>query len=135
MRCMAAHLVLAGIAGTMLFFTVAVAPFIFRVLPAQYAAVYVRSFFPKYYAVLGLASLVAAWLAAPGAVAGEVRVVALAVAVLFAVSLVVLTPAINRASDTKNRRAFGWLHGASIVVNLGQLGALLWVLWGVERVF
>ncbi|RPH44313.1 MAG: DUF4149 domain-containing protein [Burkholderiales bacterium] len=128
---MAAHFVLAGIAGTMLFFTVAVAPFIFRVLPAQWAAVYVRSFFPKYYAVLGAASLVAAWLAGSGAGegVGEARAVALAVAALFAVSLVVLTPAINRASDAKDRRRFGWLHGASIVVNLGQLGALLWVLW------
>lgn len=125
MHRMAALFVIAGIAGTMLFFTVAVAPFIFRVLPGRWAAVYVRSFFPKYYGVLGVASLVAAWLASPG----EVRGVALGVAAVFAVSLVGLTPAINRASDGGHRRLFGWLHGASIVLNLGQLGALLWVLW------
>lgn len=121
-----AHLfVIAGIAGTMLFFTVAVAPFIFRVLPAQWAAVYVRSFFPRYYASLGAVSLLAAWLAP----AGPARAVSLAVAAAFAVSLFVLTPAINRASDAKDRRRFHWLHGTSVVVNVAQLGALVWVLW------
>ncbi|MEI7446797.1 MAG: DUF4149 domain-containing protein [Burkholderiales bacterium] len=123
-----AHLfVIAGIVGTMLFFTVAVAPFIFRVLPAQWAAVYVRSFFPRYYASLGMVSLVAAWLAP----AGPARTVAIVVAAGFAVSLFALTPAINRASDAKDRVRFHWLHGASVVVNLAQVAALLWVLWGV----
>lgn len=51
---------IAGVAGVMLFFSVTVAPSIFKTLPQEWASVYVRAFFPKYYAVLGLTCLVAA---------------------------------------------------------------------------
>ncbi|HYF59823.1 MAG TPA: DUF4149 domain-containing protein [Burkholderiaceae bacterium] len=106
---MLGHSSAAGVAGVMLFFTVAVAPTIFKVLPAEWAAVYVRAFFPKYYATLGAASL-AAGLAAPD---GPLRWVALACAAGFALSLLWLTPAINRASDAGLRRRFGWPHGGA----------------------
>ena len=52
--------ILAGVAGIMLFFSVAVAPTIFKVLPQEWASAYVRKFFPKYYAVLGGATALAA---------------------------------------------------------------------------
>ena len=55
---MLGELIVAGVVGVMLFFTVAVAPGIFKVLPQQWASVYVRNFFPKYYAVLGAACLI-----------------------------------------------------------------------------
>ena len=44
---------IAGVAGVMLFFSVAVAHTIFNVLPQERAGIYVRQFFPKYYLVLG----------------------------------------------------------------------------------
>ena len=44
---------IAGVVGVMLFFSVAVAPTIFKVLPQEWAGIYVRQFFPKYYLVLG----------------------------------------------------------------------------------
>lgn len=122
---MSSLLIIAGVAGIMLFFSVAVAPTIFKVLPQEWASAYVRKFFPKYYAVLGLALLVAAVLTPDS----WVRWVAGVCAALFAVSLWVLTPAVNRATDQKNKRLFGWLHGLSIVINMGQLIALLYVLW------
>ena len=37
----------------MLFFTIVVAPTVFRVLPVEWSSKYVRNFFPKYYASLG----------------------------------------------------------------------------------
>ena len=117
--------ILAGVAGIMLFFSVAVAPTIFKVLPQEWASAYVRKSFPKYYAVLGGATALAA-VATPDA---TVRWVSGVCAVLFAVSLFLLTPAVNRATDQGNKRLFGWLHGASILVNMGQLVALLVVLW------
>ena len=58
-----------------------------------------------------------------------VRWVAGVCAVLFAVSLFILTPAVNRATDQHKKRLFGWLHGLSILVNMAQLVALLAVLW------
>lgn len=117
--------ILAGVAGVMLFFSVAVAPTIFKVLPQEWASAYVRKFFPKYYAVLGACTLLAAVLTADP----TVRWVAGVCAVLFAVSWLVLTPAVNRATDQGKKRLFGWLHGLSILVNMGQLVALLVVLW------
>ena len=116
--------ILAGVAGVMLFFSVAVAPTIFKVLPQEWASAYVRKFFPKYYAVLGACTLLAAVLTADP----TVRWVAGVCAVLFAVSWLVLTPAVNRATDQGKKRLFGWLHGLSILVNMGQLVALLVVL-------
>lgn len=122
---MTSLLILSGVVGVMLFFSVAVAPTIFKVLPQEWASAYVRQFFPKYYAVLGAATLLAAGLTADA----TTRLVAGVCAALFAVSLLVLTPAVNRATDQGKKRLFGWLHGLSILVNMGQLVALLWVLW------
>jgi zinc transporter ZupT len=92
-----------GMIGIMVFFTIAVAPTVFKVLPQEWASKYVRNFFPKYYAFLG--------------------------AVLFFISLWVLTPAINRASDQGNKKKFGILHGASVVVNFIQLGIFVYLVW------
>ena len=122
---MTSLLILAGVVGVMLFFSVAVAPTIFKVLPQEWASAYVRKFFPKYYAVLGAATALAAVLTPDS----TQRSVAGVCAVLFAVSLFVLTPAVNRATDQGKKKLFGWLHGLSIVVNMGQLVALLVVLW------
>lgn len=122
---MTSLLILAGVVGVMLFFSVAVAPTIFKVLPQEWASAYVRKFFPKYYAVLGACTLLAAVLATDTTVQWVAGVCAL----LFAVSLLVLTPAVNRATDQHKKRLFGWLHGLSIVVNMAQLIALLVVLW------
>ena len=43
------NLLVAGNVGVMVFFTVAVAPTIFTVLPPEWSAAYVRKFFPKYF--------------------------------------------------------------------------------------
>ena len=117
--------ILAGVVGVMLFFSVAVAPTIFKVLPQEWASAYVRKFFPKYYAVLGASTLLAALLTQDS----TVRWVSSLCAALFAVSLFVLTPAVNRATDQHQKRLFGWLHGLSILVNMAQLVALMVVLW------
>lgn len=122
---MTSLLILAGVAGIMLFFSVAVAPTVFKVLPQEWASAYVRKFFPKYYAALGACTLLAAVLTTDT----TVRWVAGVCAVLFAVSLFILTPAVNRATDQHKKRLFGWLHGLSILVNMAQLVALLAVLW------
>jgi hypothetical protein len=44
------NVVISANIGIMIFFTVIVAPTVFKVLPAQWSAKYVRAFFPKYYA-------------------------------------------------------------------------------------
>lgn len=122
---MLSELIVAGVVGVMLFFTVAVAPGIFKVLPQQWASVYVRNFFPKYYTVLGAACLIAAVIDAPH----SVRMAAAASTVLFAISLWGVTPAVNAATDRGDRRRFGLLHGLSVGLNVIILVALVWALW------
>ena len=54
------HWLIASNLGVMFFFTIAVAPTIFKVLPTEWAGVYVRQFFPKYDLYLGVVAILAA---------------------------------------------------------------------------
>lgn len=118
------NLIVAANVGIMLFFTVAVAPTIFVVLPAQWAAAYVRSFFPKYYLFLGLSTAGAAALAGVGWVQGSL----VAVALVFFLSRFWLTPQVNKARDNHQGRLFKQLHTLSVTLNVLQLAVLVWVL-------
>ena len=111
--------------GIMMFFTVAVAPTVFKVLPQEWASKYVRNFFPKYYAFLGAVSIIASF------VASDTLTIGLLVlcAALFFISLWILTPAINRASDQGHKKKFGILHGLSVVINFIQLGIFIYIVW------
>lgn len=116
---------LAGIIGVMLFFSVAVAPTIFKVLPQEWAGIYVRSFFPKYYLVLGVICLLAAILSTQL----TIQIIAFTSSFLFAVSLWVLTPAVNIAKDNHNTSRFNLLHGVSVAINLLILAMLGYCFW------
>jgi Domain of unknown function (DUF4149) len=117
--------ILAAVVGIMIFFTIAVAPTIFMVLPQEWSSAYVRKFFPKYYIVLGVLCALAGVLT-PVPYASHSSYLC---AVLFAFSLFVLTPMINQATDTGQKKRFGILHGASVIINIVQLLLLLYVLW------
>ena len=117
--------VIAGVVGVMIFFSVAVAPTIFKVLPQEWAGVYVRQFFPKYYLVLGLSCVIAGIFAQPLAI----KMITFVSAILFAISLWVLTPAVNNAKDVNNTKKFNVLHGLSVGVNLLILGLLGYCFW------
>ena len=116
---------IAGVVGIMLFFSVAVAPTIFKTLPQEWAGVYVRAFFPKYYVVLGLACLAAALLTNLPAI----KHMAFTCAALFAVSLFILTPRVNAAKDNNQTKQFNMMHGLSVGVNLVQLALLVYALY------
>lgn len=118
--------ILAANLGVMIFFTSIVAPVVFRVLPENWAAVYVRAFFPRYFAFLcassGLATLFAE---------DVLRRSALSLcAVLAFVSVWFLIPRINAARDAGDHSRFRALHGLSVGINfllLATFVALLWV--------
>ena len=116
---------IAGVVGVMLFFSVAVAPTIFKTLPQEWASVYVRAFFPKYYAVLGVVCLAAALLTHLPAI----KHTAFTCAALFALSLFVLTPKVNAAKDNNNLKQFKIMHGLSVGINVVQLLMLLFSLY------
>jgi hypothetical protein len=117
--------ILAAVLGIMVFFTIAVAPTVFKVLPAEWSSAYVRSFFPKYYFILGALCLLA------GVLSSQLVLsyISYACAILFAFSLWVLTPRINQAKDQGLKSRFAYLHGFSVVINLIQLVAIIYALW------
>lgn len=117
-------LIVAGNVGIMLFFTVAVAPTIFMVLPAEWSAAYVRKFFPKYFLFLGFTTA----LAAAGAGAPMAQAVLLVCALVFFFSALWLTPRINQARDDKRSARFKTLHWLSVGLNMLQLLAFIGLL-------
>ena len=118
------NLVVAGNVGIMVFFTVAVAPTIFTVLPPQWSAAYVRKFFPRYFLFLGITTALAAF----GAGSFTAQAVLLVCALVFFLSAFWLTPAINRARDDKQAGRFKALHWLSVVLNMLQLAAFITLL-------
>ena len=128
-----------ALAGSMLFFAFAVAPTVFRSLPAEHAGSFLRALFPRYY-LWGLIVALACTLAALGAGSGiAVSAVCAAVLLLFVYARQFLMPAINRArdldleGDTQAGARFRALHLQSVLINALQLVLLLaataWLLW------
>ena len=117
-------LITAANVGIMLFFSVAVAPTIFMVLPPEWSAAYVRKFFPKYFLFLGITSSVAAALHSLPVVQASLA----ACAVVFFFSVFWLTPRINLARDSKQMKTFNVLHYTSVGLNLVQLAVMIWIL-------
>ena len=110
--------------GIMLFFTVVVAPTVFKVLPVEWSSKYVRKFFPKYYASLGILTVISAFWAQ----SSHAQYFLIACAVLFAFTLFYLTGKINQAKDLGLDKQFHILHGLSVAINLVQLIAFIYLL-------
>ena len=117
-------LIIAANVGIMLFFSVAVAPTIFMVLPPEWSAAYVRKFFPKYFLFLGITSAIAA--ALHGLPVAQISLAACALVFFFSVFW--LTPRINRARDSGQKKSFNVLHYTSVGLNLVQLAVMIWLL-------
>jgi len=121
---MITNYLLSGMVGIMLFFTIVVAPTVFKVLPIEWSSKYVRNFFPKYYATLGLITLICIY-TEPESTGKALLAIC---AALFAFTLLYLTERINSAKDNGNTRLFHWLHGASVLINLFQLITFIYLL-------
>ena len=117
-------LITAANVGIMLFFSVAVAPTIFMVLPPEWSAAYVRKFFPKYFLFLGITSAIAAALHSLPLAQLSLGLCA----VVFFFSVFWLTPRINLARDNKQTKTFNRLHYTSVGLNLVQLAVMIWLL-------
>ena len=121
---MITNYLIAGMVGIMLFFTVVVAPTVFKVLPVEWSSKYVRNFFPKYYAFLGLVTLVTVFTEQDPVS----RLYLIACVILFAFTLFFLTGKINAAKDEGRNKQFHVLHGLSVVINVLQLGIFIYLL-------
>ncbi len=117
-------LIIAANVGIMLFFTVAVAPTIFKVLPPEWSAAYVRTFFPKYFLFLGITTALAAILGSSNYLRWGLGCAAL----LFFFNCYWLIPRINAARDKQSSQVFKALHWISVAINLAQLAGFISIL-------
>jgi Domain of unknown function (DUF4149) len=124
MLTLISDLITAANVGIMLFFSVAVAPTIFMVLPPEWSAAYVRKFFPKYFLFLGITTAIAA--ALHSLLLAQVSLAACALVFFF--SCFWLTPRINEARDNKQVKVFNTLHYTSVGLNIAQLIVMIWLL-------
>ena len=124
--------VVAATLGAMLFFAVGVAPTVFQALPTEEAGLFLRKLFPRYYLALIVGSGVAGglWISsAPTATA---------VCWLIALSTLwirqSLVPRINQLRDAEldgdaaAGARFATLHRVSVIINMVQLLALVFLL-------
>ena len=118
------HWLIASNLGVMFFFTIAVAPTIFKVLPTEWAGVYVRQFFPKYDLYLGVVAILAAVLSEDV----QVQRLLISCSAVFLVLALLLTPRINLAKDQQRMQLFQYLHFLSVFINVLQMGVFSYVL-------
>lgn len=124
-----AVLVTALLFGGMTLYSFGFAAFLFSALPAPTAGLALRKAFPWFYLFVIGTSIASAMLWWPHNRAGTFMMVAVALTTLFARQI--LMPAINRATDAGMKQRFKWLHGLSVMVTLGHIGASGWLLFQV----
>ena len=107
----------ALVLGSMLFFSIAIAPKIFTVLPSEEAGKFVRSIFPVYYMFNGLQYLVLTTLMLYTGKSGNILYISSLIFFLFIVSNYFLMPQINKSRDVDNQKKFKILHFLSVVIN------------------
>lgn len=111
---MFALLIASSILGVMLFVSLVMLPIAFGTLTREMAGNFVRKLFPIYHIVLFLASQVAGLLA----FTPHLKPIAFLCGLIFALHFVLLTPAVNKASDAGNTNRFKTLHRLSVLVNV-----------------
>lgn len=119
-----ALLMCAVLLGGMVFFSFGFAPVLFAQLDMDHVRPLLRGTFPYYYlAVIGVAALSAAvsWVVSTQA---SFLLAAIALSTLYARQI--LMHQINAATDRGDKRAFGRLHGLSVVIQLIQIGLAAW---------
>lgn len=115
--------------GGMTLYSFGFAAFLFTALPAATAGATLRRAFPWFYLFVMVTASAAGLFWWPHN-AGFAALMA-AVAITTIPLRQVLMPAINRATDAGQRQRFKWLHGLSVLVTLGHIGATGWLLAGL----
>ena len=115
--------------GIMLFFSFAIAPIIFKVLDVKNAGIFVRRIFPHYYfinlVVLSIAVMLFLYI-------HSINLdfyITLIIAILFAFSLFILMPLINKLKDNKEERKFKYSHTFSVIINFIQIICLIYLVF------
>ncbi|MCH2078520.1 MAG: DUF4149 domain-containing protein [Rhodobacteraceae bacterium] len=112
--------------GGMTFFSFGYAPVLFKLLSMEEVRPILRGTFPYYYAVvIGLSGLCTA-LALGAGILPAALLALICASTLYARQI--LMHQINSAADREDKSLFGKLHGASVGIQLMQLGLCAWAL-------
>lgn len=112
--------------GGMVLYSFGFAAFVFKALPPQTAGATLRQAFPWFYAFVIATAAAAAALWWPTDRGSAALLAAVALTTVPVRQL--LMPAINRATDTGQRKRFQWLHGLSVLITLLHIVATGWLL-------
>ena len=107
----------ALVLGSMLFFSIAIAPKIFTVLSNEDAGKFVRSIFPTYYKYNGFHYLILTILMLYTEKSGNILYISIFILFLFISSNYFLMPLINKSRDVNNQKRFKVLHLMSVIIN------------------
>ena len=115
--------------GAMLFFSFVIAPVIFKVLNANNARKFVRKIFPYYYLINLIILSITVFLFLYISSVNLDFYITLIIAILFAFSLLVLMPLINKLKDNKEERKFKYSHALSVIINFIQIIGLIYLVF------
>ena len=112
--------------GGMLLFSASFAAFLFKSLPSIKASALIRKAFPYFYIFVIITSLIAALLALASSLFSASILVLIALSTMPTRQM--LMPAINAATDAKQKQHFLVLHGLSVVITLVHIVAVACVI-------
>ena len=110
----------------MLLFSASFAAFLFKSLSPAEASALIRKAFPSFYIFVAITSLIAALLAIASSLYSATILVLISLSII--PTRQILMPAINTASDLKQKKRFLVLHGLSVVVTLIHIIAVAFVI-------
>ena len=115
--------------GAMLFFSFIVAPTTFKVLDENFARKFIRKIFPLYYSFCLIVLLITCNIYFFFSILNYEFYIILILTILFAISLFVLMPMINKFRDNKLEKKFKVTHAISVIINLVQMIGLVVILF------
>ena len=115
--------------GAMLFFSFVIAPVIFKVLDVNNASKFVRKIFPHYYLTNLVVLLIAVLLLLYISSINLDFYITLIITILFAFSLFILMPLINKLKDNKEEQKFKYSHTLSVIINFIQIIGLIYLVF------
>jgi hypothetical protein len=115
-----ALVLVAGLFGGMTFFMAFVAPMVFRTLPRETAAEFMRALFPKYFTVMGVLAVLPLFILLTIPAYRPEGYAMLAVAALFLGARGLLLPVLNRRRAAGDERGAARLHRTSVLIHLAQ---------------
>ena len=120
--------ILAISLGIMIFFSLVLAPMIFKILDPENAGKFVRKIFPYYYFVNLVFLSVAVVLFFIVSSFSINFYITLALVFSFVFAQFILMPLINRLKDNNQEKKFKYAHGFSVVINFAQMILLIYLL-------